>query len=324
MIPLELHFVEFRPSGSGSWIPLPGKVAVKKAVVNPENSDDQWAISIAYNPPRKNPQIISRQVVANSKKLNWEGLEFPVKLSDIYKFEKNNSRISLNVFGFEKVAYAFIISNVDGAPVALLLISDGEKPHFCWIKSMGRSLSGQLDSHEHKKFFCRRCLNHFPSQKKLNEHSELCRKKDFVKIEMDDGVVKFRNWKRKEKVPFVVYTDFECFNEKVDRVKGGRGKTQQYQKHRPCGFCCQIVCSFDQKIQFEPVLFRATSDDQDVGQIFVEMLEKEIRSLFKRFDRKKKMIFTEEGKKAFEEATSCWICGDEFQPSEKKVRDHCH
>ena len=41
-----------------------------------------------------------------------------------------------------------------------------------------------------------------------------------------------------------------------------------------------------------------------VGQIFVEKLKKEIKKLWKRFDFRKKMIFTEENKKAFEKATS--------------------
>ena len=48
------------------------------------------------------------------------------------------------------------------------------------------------------------------------------------------------------------------------------------------------------------------------------------KKIWKRFDFRKKIKFTEENKKEFEEATSCWICGDEFLPSEKKLRDHCH
>ena len=138
---------------------------------------------------------------------------------------------------------------------------------------------------------------------------------------MDEGVVKFKNLKRKEKVPFVVYADFEALNKKVDSLKG---RTRQYQKYRPCGFCFQIVCSFDEKIQFETVLFRATQEDQDVGQMFVKKLEEEIKKLLKRFDFRKKMIVLEKDKKAFEEAICCWICEDEFDSFEKKVQNHCH
>ena len=36
------------------------------------------------------------------------------------------------------------------------------------------------------------------------------------------------------------------------------------------------------------------------------------------------MVFGEEEKKKFEEATTCWICEGGFNPDEKKVRDHCH
>ena len=37
-----------------------------------------------------------------SKVLNWKVLKFPIKLSDINIFEKHNSSISVNVFGYKK------------------------------------------------------------------------------------------------------------------------------------------------------------------------------------------------------------------------------
>ena len=223
VINLELQLVDYRLLGSGSWIPLPGKLAAKKAVVNPKNKDDQcfkWCLAIAFEPEMKNPQRISERVAANSKLYNCEGIEFPVKLREITKFERKNPGIAVNVFGFEKVFYPLRISKVEGIPVDLLLISNGEKQHFCWIRNLSKLLSSHVISHKNGKVFCRRCLNHFPSQKKLNKHSELCGKKNFVKIEMDSGTVKFENFKRKEKVPFVVYSDLEAINQKVNSLKG--------------------------------------------------------------------------------------------------------
>ena len=40
------------------------------------------------------------------------------------------------------------------------------------------------------------------------------------------------------------------------------------------------------------MVFRAENGDEDVGQIFVEMLEKDLRKIHKEFDFAKKMIFT--------------------------------
>ena len=44
---------------------------------------------------------VDKKLGEKSDVLNWKGLKFPVKLSDINKFEKHNSLISINVFGYE-------------------------------------------------------------------------------------------------------------------------------------------------------------------------------------------------------------------------------
>jgi len=43
---------------------------------------------------------------------------------------------------------------------------------------------------------------------------------------------------RKMRVPFVVYTDFECFTKPIDSCepKPQESYTQEYQQHKPSGF----------------------------------------------------------------------------------------
>ena len=124
------------------------------------------------------------------------------------------------------------------------------------------------------------------------------------------------------KVPFVVYSDFGALNKAVSEDSLTLGKTETYQKHHASRFCFQIVC-FDESIQFPPVLYRAESEKEDVEEIFVEMLENETKRIHKVFDFSKKMIFTEDDKKKFEESEFCWICRGKFE-NKRKVRDHCH
>ena len=45
--------------------------------------------------------VLTKNFKKTSKTLNWEGLKFPVNLSDINKFENHNYSISDNVFGYE-------------------------------------------------------------------------------------------------------------------------------------------------------------------------------------------------------------------------------
>ena len=90
---------------------------------------------------RKNSERIYKKLREKSKDLNWEGLKFPVNLSDINKFENDNSSISVNVFGYEKLVYHLRISEHNykrESTVNLLLISDDTKQHYCWVKDISK------------------------------------------------------------------------------------------------------------------------------------------------------------------------------------------
>ena len=91
---LDLHTVKYVPLGSSSYIPLPKFLAAKKAIINLKNEDDEcfkWVITRALNPLEKNSERIDKKLRVKSEVLNWDGLKFPVNLSDIDKFENQNS-----------------------------------------------------------------------------------------------------------------------------------------------------------------------------------------------------------------------------------------
>ena len=329
---LDVHFTDFIPLRGSTFLPLPRKIATKKAVINMKNDDDQcfkWSVVRALNPVEKNSERITKELKDQSERLDWSGLKFPVKLDHIVIFEKFNPSISINVFGFEdRVVYPLRLSkSKNEQTINLLLISDGEKQHYCLIKSLSRLLSSQLTNHDHAKSFCLNCLNHFPNEEKLKIHEEYCLKNEAIRIEIPEKgtFISFIHHNRSIKVPFVVYADFEAFTEEIPISKQNEkcSFTQKYQKHRPSGFCFLIVC-FDKRFKSKLVVYRAKDDNEDVSQKFVEMLEEEIKRIQKEFDFSAKMIpLTKEEQYEFENASVCWICQKEFGES-KKVRDHCH
>ena len=330
VLSLDAHFTDFQPLRGSTFLPLPSKISTKKAVINMKNNDDQcfkWSVVRALNPVEKNSERITNELKEQSERLDWSGLKFPVKLDQIVIFEKLNPQISINVFGFEGVVYPLRLSKRKSEQtINLLLISDGEKQHYCLIKSLSRLLSSQVSGHKESNVFCLNCLNHFPNEEKLKIHEEYCLKNQAIRIEMPEegSLVTFIHHQRSIKVPFVVYADFEAFTEEIT-ISEQNDKfsfTQKYQKHKPSGFCFKIVC-FDERYNQKPVLFRARSEDEDVSAIFVEMLERDIKRIQEKFDFSKKMIFSPKDKDDFEKARVCWICQKEFG-SEKKVRDHCH
>ena len=338
---LDININPFNPLSASSYIALPGKLADKKAIINVKNEKDnecfKWAVTSAVFPAKEHGERLSKQMRKDSEKFDWTGIEFPVSLKQIDKFENQNN-YAINVFGYERVVYPLRISKKNEQVINLLLIANEETNHFCWIKNMSRLLYGDVSKHHGKRHFCYRCLNSFHSEKSLEKHKEYCQNNEAVKIEMpmikdDEGkflgpeYIYFKNHYKKQRVPFVVYADFECFTEKIDTCQPDEGKsfTNQYQKHSPSGFSYLIKC-FDDDI-LTPLLkhYTAKSPDEDIPQLFVESLEKDIKEIYNRFKIPKKMVMTKEDKINYEKATICHICEEEIdKEGDIKVRDHCH
>ncbi|EDO27086.1 predicted protein [Nematostella vectensis] len=114
------------------------------------------------------------------------------------------------------------------------------------------------------------------------------------KIDKDGNLphIKFKNYNRKMRVPFVVYADFESFTENIDTCSpdGSKSFTKQYQKHKPSGFCYLIKC-FDGDISpSELVRYTIESPDEDIPQLFVESLESDIKKIYDKFRFPKKVV----------------------------------
>ena len=181
----------------------------------------------------------------------------------------------------------------------------------------------QVSKHHGAIEICDRCLNHFPNKKALEKHEENCQNHDAIRIVLPEksSILKFKNHKHSMRVPIVVYADFEPFTKPIDSSQPDpdRSFTKAYQKYEPSGFCFHVKC-LDKSS--EPILFTKTREEENVADIFVDMLEKEIDRVWS--SEVKVMILTEEEKTNFEKARECWICKNPFEDGEKKVRDHCH
>ena len=162
VLSVDLHTVKYVPLGGSSYISLFKFLAAKKAIINLKNEDDEcfkWVITRALNLVEKNSKRIEKKLREKSEVLNWDGLKFPVNLSDINKFENHNYSISVDVFGYKKLVYAFRISKHNfnrESTVNLLLISDDTKQHYCWIEDISKLLSLQTSKDSHVRHVCYR------------------------------------------------------------------------------------------------------------------------------------------------------------------------
>ena len=87
------------------------------------------------------------------------------------------------------------------------------------------------------------------------------------------------------RVSFIIYADFESFTPQLSTCQPNPEKsyTNQYQKHIPSGFSYQIKCFDDTFYSQQPVTFVTLFSDDNVAQIFMDTLEKNIKDIYKKF-----------------------------------------
>ena len=91
IILLELHTVNYKPLRGETYIPLPKELAYKKAIINMQNKDNKcflWCVLRALNPKVYHPERL--ELMGKENTLNMEGIDYPVSLKDLDKFEKQN------------------------------------------------------------------------------------------------------------------------------------------------------------------------------------------------------------------------------------------
>ena len=178
IVRLELHFVIYNPLRAETWVALPKELANKNAIINPKNKDNKcflWCVLRALNLREKNSERIDKKLKEKENTLNMEGIEYPVSLKDIDKFENQNPSIFITVLGYNKKSvYTLRNSNNTNREhnVILLLLKGEGVNHYCLVKNLSRLLSSQVSKHNGKKYFCMRCLNPFNNQKALDKHEE--------------------------------------------------------------------------------------------------------------------------------------------------------
>jgi len=141
IVALDIHTVRYEPLNGSSWVPLPKFLVSKKAIVNMKNADNQcfkWCIARVLNPVGKKTDRITKHLRKQAESPNFKGIEFPMSLQAIDKFERLNPEISVNVFGFDNISkvYPLRISKFKRQKeIDLMLL---ENKHYCLVKNLSR------------------------------------------------------------------------------------------------------------------------------------------------------------------------------------------
>ena len=109
---LYINFHRLVLTRGSSYNELPKWLKSKKAVINQQNKVEEcfkWAVieALHHEEIKHHPERISL-LRPYENQYNWKGLEFPVSIKKIDKFEKNNPGIAVNVLFSNKKIQIYI------------------------------------------------------------------------------------------------------------------------------------------------------------------------------------------------------------------------
>ena len=186
---LEYHFHNVTPKQGSSYIPSPEWINNKESTINPQNTEDdswfQYSIVAALNHQKiSNHSEKTSNLKPFINNYNWNDLEFPAGHKDYSTFEKNNSKIALNIlyipYSTKEIRPSYIskLNKTRKIQANLLMITDNENNwHYLAIKSILGLLHG-ITSTNHGDFYCLNCFHSYRTLNALKNHEKLCENHD--------------------------------------------------------------------------------------------------------------------------------------------------
>ena len=288
---------------ASSYIELPEKYKNNKSIINIKN-DDQfcflWCI-LAHLFPVEDHKNRTSSYSMHTNKLILNGLEFPMKIKDIPKFEKLNN-LNVNVVELNGTVLTPIHFNKNyfQPQIDLLLYQN----HYCLITK----LHCLINKDSHMKHVCRRCFTAFYSNDVLNNHIERCINQQPTNITFSwKDHSKFEDYYMKIPVPIRVYADFECINQPQNNPK-------VLFKQIPIAVGYYVISPFGNKYNSH---FGTDCNEWFVKEMLI--LEQEANKYFK---TNLELQITPQEVESFKLAEECWLCENPLDDT--KVRDHDH
>ena len=198
-------------------------------------------------------------------------LSFLWKKKDFSKIEVKNN-ICINVFAYENelVFPIYISKQKFKVSMDLLLLIDGDKSHYVYIKDFNRFMFHKMKN-KNKNWFCKSCLQCFSKKNVMIKHKEDCLSINGVQsVKVEEGTIEFENYFKQIPVPFKIYADFECNLKNVECYEGTY--TKKYHEHVPCSYAYKVVC-IDDRFSKPIVVYRG----KNAAYEFIKAILKEYK-----------------------------------------------
>jgi hypothetical protein len=348
---ISLGIGAYKPMRGGSYIPLDKHLTNKKCCINIQNEDDKCLMyCVLYHINKqsitKDPQRVTKYKPFINQ-FDFSKIKFPASLHEVKKMETLID-YGINVFYYDNTTIYPVLNTQrrDDKIINLLMIKDGIKEHYVYIKQLDVCISKNRHDEEGKlvskaSYPCPNCLHSYSSQILLKKHREGgCDLFDPVKTVLpspekivnvnEDGeenityvnpVIKFKQHTRKFKAPVVIYADFETLVQKIEHQHDNmKSSTTKYCEQVPCGYAFNIVSDYPE-LNLGLKLFRGENTVNHFLRTLVDCGD-EIRKIL---DINCPMIITPKQEIEFQNAECCHICDKGgFSDTNPKVRDHDH
>jgi hypothetical protein len=239
-------------------------------------------------------------------------VKFPLPVNQVAKFEKMNPNISVNVYDYDEDEQDLIPKHITKCGkrenhIDLLLLSSKTNDyfHYVWIKKMSALVQSRT-KHKGKVFVFPHCIHPFSQQQSFENHLPDCARHvyqvaKYPSSESNEHIVKWRAREKTERVPFVIYADFESCLVPVD------GDADVLAEHIPSGFCAYTV-SWDEEHETDPIVYSGSN----CMDVFYDHLAAEHWRIMSILKNKYEMeLLNDNDREHFDRATECPRC---FQP----------
>ena len=196
----------------------------------------------------------------------------------------------------EKIHPAYVSKRNSGRAkqVHISIIPNGEGLRYLSVKELSALLRG-ITSKNNGYFYCLNCLYSFRTKNKFESNKKVCENKNVCGILMpskDIEILEFNQYKKSDKSPFIIYSDFECLIEKIDGCKNNPENSS--------GFLMSKISSF-----------RSIENKLDVyrGKDFLR--EHAVKIID--FKKKKRKLLIKEQKESYKNAKIYYICKEKFE-----------
>lgn len=296
---------------------------------------------------KKKSSNISKKCRNLAEKFNVDGMDFPVSKRDISIFLKLNPNlnISINILIHDgKDTFPYLINQGKGDRIInLLMVPTSDQStlksinHFVVIKNLDRFLSKTYSkkarqiSYENK-FYCVSCFTGFSSKNIRDKHFKLCRLHQSVVEtvpEPENNKITFKKVENSHMQDLVAYLDFECelknISENCDKCFTIRCKCDESytRKENIQNAICYafVIVNRDNEILHESVYAGENAGDRFLDEL-LELENIWIRKYLSDFCEM--VTLSDKEKKAYDDASHCYLCMNPFSADDHKVRDHNH